>query len=91
MGGQRTQKRKWLRFFDGVRAVLFLVDVSRYDLRPRQGSATVRHITAASRVNIRPGAQNHGAIAPEGQAGKEKPEAESQLAPKFPTVDNTSR
>ncbi|XP_031419997.1 guanine nucleotide binding protein (G protein) alpha v1 isoform X2 [Clupea harengus] len=36
VGGQCTQKRKWLRCFDGVRAVLFLVDLSRYDLRPQQ-------------------------------------------------------
>ncbi|KAG5279539.1 hypothetical protein AALO_G00078860 [Alosa alosa] len=40
VGGQRTQTRKWLRFFDDVRAVLFLVDASRYDLRPQQGSDT---------------------------------------------------
>ena len=49
VGGQCTQKRKWLRCFDGVRAVLFLVDLSRYDLRPQQqDSSTVRHITTTS-------------------------------------------
>lgn len=71
VGGQRTQRRKWLPFFDGVRAVLFLVDVSRYDLRPQQGSPTVSHITTVSRVNISAGPQNHAVLGLEGQVGRE--------------------
>ncbi|XP_029015890.1 guanine nucleotide-binding protein G(o) subunit alpha-like [Betta splendens] len=31
VGGQRSQRRKWLRCFDGVQAVLFVVALSSYD------------------------------------------------------------
>ena len=32
MGGQRTKRRKWLSYFDCVRAVLFVVALSDYDM-----------------------------------------------------------
>ncbi|KAL2100662.1 hypothetical protein ACEWY4_002423 [Coilia grayii] len=40
VAGQHTQRRRWLRFFDGVCAVLFLVDLSRYDLGTGKDSST---------------------------------------------------
>uniref|UniRef100_A0A4W5RQS6 Uncharacterized protein n=1 Tax=Hucho hucho TaxID=62062 RepID=A0A4W5RQS6_9TELE len=32
VGGQRTKRRKWLSYFDCVRAVLFVVALSDYDM-----------------------------------------------------------
>lgn len=31
VGGQRSERRKWLKCFDGVVAVLFIVGISEYD------------------------------------------------------------
>ncbi|XP_063068639.1 guanine nucleotide binding protein (G protein) alpha v1 isoform X2 [Engraulis encrasicolus] len=50
VGGQRTQRRKWLRFFDGARALLFLVDLSRYDLGAMQYDLHTR--TDSSRESL---------------------------------------
>ena len=31
VGGQRSERKKWIRVFDGVNVVLFLVALSGYD------------------------------------------------------------
>lgn len=31
VGGQRSERRKWIHCFDGVKAILFLVAISEYD------------------------------------------------------------
>lgn len=32
VGGQRSERRKWLTCFDGIQAVLFVVALSSYDM-----------------------------------------------------------
>lgn len=32
VGGQRSERRKWIQCFDDVRALLFVVAISEYDM-----------------------------------------------------------
>lgn len=42
VGGQRGERRKWIQVFDGITAVLFLVDSSGFDSRVREDGITNR-------------------------------------------------
>jgi len=42
VGGQSSQRKKWIHCFDSVLAVLFLVAMSEYDLVLAENSFVVR-------------------------------------------------
>lgn len=42
VGGQRGERRKWIQVFDGISAVLFLVESSGFDTRIREDNETNR-------------------------------------------------
>jgi len=42
VGGQRTERRKWIRHFEGVTAVLFCVAMSEYDQKLLEDDETMR-------------------------------------------------
>lgn len=41
VGGQRTERRKWLNFFDNVQMMLFVAALSDYDLQDAEDAAQV--------------------------------------------------
>lgn len=42
VGGQRSERRKWLHCFDNVTAVLFLVALNEYDMVLEEDNRTNR-------------------------------------------------
>lgn len=42
VGGQRGERRKWIQVFDGISAVLFLVESSGFDTKIREDNETNR-------------------------------------------------
>lgn len=42
VGGQRTERKKWIHFFEDVTSILFCVALSEYDLTLREDSHTNR-------------------------------------------------
>ena len=42
IGGQRTERRKWLHCFQEVSAVLFVVAISEYDQKLEEDNSTIR-------------------------------------------------
>ena len=45
VGGQRSERRKWIQCFDDVRAVLFVCALSGYDMTLFEDGKTVSHRT----------------------------------------------
>ena len=45
VGGQRSERRKWIQCFDDVRAVLFVCALSGYDMTLFEDGKTVRSHT----------------------------------------------
>lgn len=43
VGGQRSERRKWIHCFDKVQAIIFLVAVSEYDQVLAEDETQVRH------------------------------------------------
>uniref|UniRef100_A0A914LY92 Uncharacterized protein n=1 Tax=Meloidogyne incognita TaxID=6306 RepID=A0A914LY92_MELIC len=41
VGGQRSERRKWIHIFDDVNAIIFVVAISEYDQKIREDNATV--------------------------------------------------
>lgn len=41
VGGQRSERRKWIHFFDNVTAVIFTTALSAYDQKLREDNTTV--------------------------------------------------
>ena len=41
VGGQRTQRRKWIHFFDDTNLVIFVAAISEYDQRLREDNKMV--------------------------------------------------
>ena len=55
VGGQRSERKKWIHCFEDVTAILFFVALSAYDLGLREDQTVVSGSTAAMAVlsNIR--------------------------------------
>lgn len=43
MGGQRSERKKWIHCFEGVTAIIFCVALSDYDLVLAEDEEMVRH------------------------------------------------
>lgn len=43
VGGQRSERRKWLSCFEGIQAVLFVVALSSYDMTLMEDPSVVCH------------------------------------------------
>jgi len=41
VGGQRSERRKWIHFFDDVNAIIFVAAISEYDQKIREDNKTV--------------------------------------------------
>uniref|UniRef100_A0A914H560 Uncharacterized protein n=1 Tax=Globodera rostochiensis TaxID=31243 RepID=A0A914H560_GLORO len=46
VGGQRSERRKWIHFFDDVNAIIFVVAISEYDQKIREDNKTNRLLEA---------------------------------------------
>ncbi|CAK5120581.1 unnamed protein product [Meloidogyne enterolobii] len=44
VGGQRSERRKWIHVFDDVNAIIFVAAISEYDQRVREDNRTVNKI-----------------------------------------------
>lgn len=52
VGGQRTERRKWIGCFEDVRAVLFVVSLSGYDMTLIEDPSMVQTTLSPSLTNI---------------------------------------
>lgn len=48
MGGQRSERKKWIHCFEGVTAIIFCVALSDYDLVLAEDEEMVRHTSLGS-------------------------------------------
>ena len=53
VGGQRSERKKWIHCFEGVTAIIFLVAMSEYDLTLAEDQEMVRC------VNYKPNSMGH--------------------------------
>lgn len=44
VGGQRSERRKWISVFDYVNAIIFVASISEYDQRVREDNRTVNKL-----------------------------------------------
>jgi len=42
VGGQRSERKKWIHCFEGVTAIIFIVAMSEYDLMLAEDQNTVK-------------------------------------------------
>ena len=42
VGGQRSERRKWIHCFDNVNAIIFVAAISEYDQKIREDNTTVK-------------------------------------------------
>ena len=52
VGGQRSERRKWISCFDDVRAVLFVCALSGYDMTLFEDGKTVREVLKSSTPDL---------------------------------------
>lgn len=45
VGGQRSERKKWIHCFEDVTAIIFCVAMSEYDQVLHEDESTVRHLT----------------------------------------------
>ena len=43
VGGQRSERKKWIHCFEGVTAIIFCVSMSAYDLKLAEDEEMVRY------------------------------------------------
>ena len=54
VGGQRSERKKWIHCFEGVTAIIFIVAMSEYDLVLAEDQDTVIAISSAIEVTFCP-------------------------------------
>lgn len=64
VGGQRTERRKWIGCFEDVRAVLFVVALSGYDMSLVEDPSTVTKPLRGGPVTTAGTSLDDGASAP---------------------------
>ena len=52
VGGQRSERKKWIHCFEDVTAILFFVAISAYDLGLREEQAIVSYIITVPTVFV---------------------------------------
>jgi len=52
VGGQRSERRKWIHIFDDVNAIIFVVAISEYDQKIREDNSTVGDFLRLKDLNI---------------------------------------
>lgn len=64
VGGQRSERKKWIHCFEGVTAIIFCVALSAYDLVLAEDEEMVRGREATGDWDWGPGAGADGAVVP---------------------------
>lgn len=60
MGGQRSERKKWIHCFEGVTAIIFCVALSAYDLVLAEDEEMVRDHGSPAAVGTEPGGRSRG-------------------------------
>ena len=50
VGGQRSERKKWIHCFEGVTAIIFIVAMSEYDLSLAEDQEMVRSRNIGKRI-----------------------------------------
>lgn len=53
VGGQKSERRKWIQVFDGISAILFLISASEFDLMTREVSRQFSYEKVTSQAGLR--------------------------------------
>lgn len=59
VGGQRSERKKWIHCFEGVTAIIFCVALSAYDLVLAEDEEMVSFRSGLERFSFRCGLQNN--------------------------------
>lgn len=52
VGGQRSERRKWIHCFDNVESIIFITAISEYDQVLFEDETTVSFVSKCSKKNL---------------------------------------
>ena len=52
VGGQRSERKKWIHCFEGVTAIIFIVAMSEYDLTLAEDQEMVRSVILLNLIQL---------------------------------------